>query len=63
LTGSSIPETSAIVRLPRKEGNSGFAVLLNPSGTGEPGQKSTHSVIVLLNFFDELRSRVPSGKN
>ena len=41
----------------------GFAVVLNPSGTGEQGQKSIDSVTVLLNFFDELRSKVPSGRN
>jgi len=37
-----------------------FAVVLNPYGTEE---RSTDSVIVLLNFFDELRRKVPSGKN
>jgi eukaryotic-like serine/threonine-protein kinase len=37
-----------------------FAVVLNPYGTEE---RPTDSVIVLLNFFDELRRKVPSGKN
>jgi eukaryotic-like serine/threonine-protein kinase len=37
-----------------------FAVVLNPGGTEE---RSTDSVTVLLNFFDELRRKVPPGKN
>jgi WD40 repeat protein/predicted Ser/Thr protein kinase len=38
-----------------------FAVLLYPGGTAEPGQKPIDSITVLLNFFDELRRRVPAG--
>jgi len=38
-----------------------FAVVVNPAESQE--QKPIDSVIVLLNFFDELRRRVPSGKN
>ena len=40
-----------------------FAVVLNPDTAGEQGRKPTDSVIVLLNFFDELRRRVPTGGN
>ncbi len=40
-----------------------FAVVLNAGGTGEQTQRSTDSVIVLLNFFDELRRKIPAGKN
>jgi serine/threonine-protein kinase len=39
-----------------------FAVLLYPGGPAEPQQKSTDSVTVLLNFFDELKRRVAAGK-
>jgi hypothetical protein len=35
-------------------------VVLNPGGTE---QGPTDSVTVLLNFFDELRRKVPAGKN
>lgn len=37
-----------------------FAVVLNPGGTEV---RPTDSVTVLLNFFDELRRKVPSGKD
>jgi hypothetical protein len=37
-----------------------FVVLTRPDATGEP-KVSVH-VTVLLNFFDELRRRVPVGK-
>ncbi len=37
-----------------------FAVVLNPGGTQV---RSTDSVMVLLNFFDELRRKVPPGKD
>lgn len=37
-----------------------FAVVLNPGGAEV---RSTDSVTVLLNFFDELRRKVPPGKN
>jgi hypothetical protein len=37
-----------------------FAVVLNPVGTQV---RSSDSVTVLLNFFDELRRKVPSGKD
>ncbi len=37
-----------------------FAVVLNPGGTQV---RSTDSVTVLLNFFDELRRKVPPGKD
>jgi serine/threonine-protein kinase len=40
-----------------------FAVVMNPGGSAEQEQKSTDSVTVLLNFFDELRRKVPAGKN
>jgi serine/threonine-protein kinase len=36
-----------------------LAVLLYPGGTSEPRQKPIDSIMVLLNFFDELRRRVP----
>jgi serine/threonine protein kinase/Tol biopolymer transport system component len=39
-----------------------FAVVLNPGAAGEPGRKPTDSVVVLLNFFDELRRKLPRGK-
>jgi serine/threonine-protein kinase len=35
-----------------------FAVVRNPDGT--EGEKPITSVTVLLNFFDELRRRVPA---
>jgi hypothetical protein len=37
-----------------------FAIVLNPDGTAE--EKPITSVTVLLNFFDELRRRVPVGR-
>ena len=37
-----------------------FAVFPRPESTGE--QKGSVHVTVLLNFFDELRRRVPAGK-
>jgi Tol biopolymer transport system component len=37
-----------------------FAVIRNEEPTGE--QKGSAHVTVLLNFFDELRRRVPAGK-
>jgi hypothetical protein len=37
-----------------------LAVVLNP---GRTQVRSTDSVTVLLNFFDELRRRVPPGKD
>jgi len=37
-----------------------FAVIPRPEATGEP--KGSVHVTVLLNFFDELRRRVPAGK-
>jgi hypothetical protein len=37
-----------------------FAVIPRPDASGE--QKSSVHVTVLLNFFDELRRRVPAGK-
>ena len=38
-----------------------FAVILRPEATGE--QKGSAHVTVLLNFFDELRRRVPAGSS
>jgi Tol biopolymer transport system component len=40
-----------------------FAVVLNPGATQEQDQRSLDSVTVLLNFFDELRRKVPTGKD
>src|SRR5262249_48711535 len=37
-----------------------FALVLNPDGTAE--EKPIKSVMVLLNFFDELRRRAPGSK-
>ena len=37
-----------------------FVVAPRPEATG--GQKGSVHVTVLLNFFDELRRRVPAGK-
>jgi hypothetical protein len=37
-----------------------FAVLMAPQGSGEP--RAPMQVIFLLNFFDELRRRVPTAK-
>jgi len=39
-----------------------FAVILDTAAP-EQKQKRTESVVVLLNFFDELRRKVPTGKN
>ncbi len=38
-----------------------FAVVLYSDGTVEQKENLTDSVTVLLNFFDELRRRVPAG--
>jgi serine/threonine-protein kinase len=38
-----------------------FAVVLYPGETAEPQQRPSDSVTLLLNFFDELRRRVPAG--
>jgi serine/threonine-protein kinase len=40
-----------------------FAVVMSSGVAGEQGRGPTDSVIVLLNFFDELRRKVPSGPN
>jgi serine/threonine protein kinase/Tol biopolymer transport system component len=40
-----------------------FAVVLNAGEAEEKAQKSTDSVTVRLNFFDELRRKVLSGKD
>lgn len=40
-----------------------FAVGLNAGGAAEQEQNSVDSVRVLLNFFDELRVKVPKAKN
>jgi len=40
-----------------------FAVVMNPDAAGEQDLRSTDSVTVLLNFFDELARKVPAGKN
>jgi Tol biopolymer transport system component len=40
-----------------------FAVVLNASGTEESEQRPIDSVTVRLNFFDELRRKVPLGKD
>jgi hypothetical protein len=40
-----------------------FAFVLNPYAAGEQSIKPTDSVMVLLNFFDELRRKVPAGRN
>jgi Tol biopolymer transport system component len=40
-----------------------FAVVLNAGGATTQEEKSVDSVTVLLNFFDELRRKVPSGKD
>jgi serine/threonine-protein kinase len=40
-----------------------FAVVMNPGAAVEQNLRSTDSVTVLLNFFDELRRKVPAGKN
>jgi hypothetical protein len=37
-----------------------FAIVLNPDGTAE--EKPITHLTVLLNFFDELKRRVPGGK-
>ena len=39
------------------------AVLLYPGETAEPQQRPTDSVTVVLNFFGELRRRVPGGSS
>jgi serine/threonine-protein kinase len=40
-----------------------FAVILDASEATGQEQRSTDSLIVVLNFFDELRRRMPPGKN
>jgi Tol biopolymer transport system component len=40
-----------------------FAVVLNAETTAEKAQRPLDSVTVLPNFFDELRRKVPTGKN
>jgi hypothetical protein len=44
-------------------GGKRFAVILDPGGTEKQAESPTDSVNVLLNFFDELRRKVPAGKN
>lgn len=39
-----------------------FAVILYPGGTGEQQQKPITHLTVLLNFFDELKRRVPVSR-
>jgi hypothetical protein len=39
-----------------------FVVLQYPSGTAGQDRTPTDSVTVLLNFFDELKRRVPAGE-
>jgi hypothetical protein len=39
-----------------------FAVLMNQGASAEQAQESRDSVIFLLNFFDELRRKVPSAR-
>jgi hypothetical protein len=38
-----------------------FAAVLNAGAGAGQDQRPTDSVTVLLNFFDELRRRVPAG--
>jgi len=38
-----------------------FVVVMSSGAAGEQGRGPTDSVIVLLNFFDELRRKVPAG--
>jgi serine/threonine-protein kinase len=40
-----------------------FAVVMNAAASPESAQESRDRVIVLLNFFDELRRKTPTGKN
>ncbi|HEY3176759.1 MAG TPA: hypothetical protein VGK94_13470 [Candidatus Polarisedimenticolia bacterium] len=40
-----------------------FAVVLSSGGAEEQGHKPADSVTVLLNFFDELRRKVPAGRS
>ncbi len=40
-----------------------FAVVLDPAGMAEQERKPTESVTLLVNFFDEMRRKVPAGKN
>jgi serine/threonine-protein kinase len=40
-----------------------FAVVLNPGDEGGLGRNPTDSVLVVLNFFDELRRKFPAGGN
>ncbi len=44
-------------------GGKRFAVILDPGGTEKQAESPTDSVNVLLNFFDELRRKVPAGRN
>jgi hypothetical protein len=44
-------------------GGKRFAVVMDPGVTAEQEQRPMESVTVLLNFFDELRRKVPDGKN
>jgi len=40
-----------------------FAVVLDPRGTSEQRMNRSDSLVVMLNFFDELRRKVPAGRN
>jgi serine/threonine-protein kinase len=40
-----------------------FAVVLDPSATEEADERPKERVTVLLNFFDELRRKLPPGKH
>jgi hypothetical protein len=54
------PNTGVIWNLDLAPDGKRFAVFPRPEATGE--QKGSVHVTVLLNFFDELRRRVPAGK-
>jgi serine/threonine-protein kinase len=59
-SNAQIREPAGIRNLDLAPDGKRFVVSLRPEATG--GQKGSVHVTVLLNFFDELRRRVPTGK-
>jgi Tol biopolymer transport system component len=59
-SNTQIREPAGIWNLDLAPDGKRFAVFLRPDAIGE--QKGSVHVTVLLNFFDELRRRVPAGK-
>ena len=58
-TDKQLADTGAVLNLDITPDGEHFVVLMPAEGTVE--QKAQNHVTFLLNFFDELRRRVPTG--